>query len=192
VRTQGSGGSVVGVEGEIRLYGDAALRRLAAEVTVFDAALQELAARLLAVRARVRAIGVAATQIAVERNLFAVDEGRIRRGGRAEVLVNPIVIATEGEIVAEEGCLSFPGIFINVARPQRIALRAQDPHGRPLEREAAGMLARAYLHEIDHLQGRLFIDGVDESTRSRVQEQMRAYRQRLSAGGKSRDRGAVV
>jgi len=183
---EGTGG------GEIRLFGDAALRRTAAAVTVFDGNLQKLVAHLLAVQEQERAIGVAATQIAVEQRLFAVDEGRIRRGGRAEVLVNPIVTASEGEIIAEEGCLSFPGIFINVRRPERVALRAQDPHGRALEREASGMLARAYMHEIDHLEGRLFIDGVDEATRSRVEQQMRSIRARLRAAGRLRVGGTAA
>lgn len=171
---------------DVLLYGDPVLRRTAAEVTSFDDALQRLADRLLRVQAQARAVGLAANQIAVELSVFSVDEGLIRRGGSAEVLVNPVLIATEGEIVADEGCLCFPEIFIEVARPRRVAIRAFDRHGRPIEREAEGMLARAYLHEIDHLHGKLFIDHVDSLTRRRVLDRLAAYKARR---GKVNDAG---
>ena len=104
--------------------------------------------------------------------------GGFRRGGGTEVLVNPVLADSDGEVIAEEGCLCFPEIFIEVARPRRVAIRAFDRHGHPVEREADGTLARAYVHEIDHLRGRLFIDRVDPFTRRRVLERMRALKAR--------------
>ncbi|MEW5700928.1 MAG: peptide deformylase [Candidatus Zixiibacteriota bacterium] len=171
---------------DILLYGDPVLRRVAAQVSGFDGSLRLLAERLLRIQTRERAIGVAANQIGAEWSVFSVDEGMIRRGGAAEVLVNPVVAATDGEVITEEGCLCFPGIFIEVARPRWVAIRAFDCDGRPVEREAEGMLARAYLHEIDHLQGRLFIDRVDPPTRRLVLERMRAFTSKSERPGNRR------
>jgi len=179
------------IDDAILLYGDPVLRRAVPDVTGFDGSLQELADRLLRVQARERAVGLAAIQIAVEQNVFSVDEGMIRRGGETEILVNPVLVETDGEIIAEEGCLCFPDIFIEVARPRWVAIRAVDRHGHPVEREAEGTLARAYLHEIDHLQGRLFIDLVDPFTRRRVLERMRALEAHRHRSVKTEGRGDV-
>ena len=157
---------------EIRLFGDAVLRTVATDVADFNGDLRKLADRLLAVQAREKAIGVAAVQIGVELNVFSLNAGTIKRRGQIEVLVNPQVVAEEGEVIEEEGCLSFPNIFCDVIRPRWVAIKAYDLDGNPVEREADGMLARAYLHEIDHLQGRLFIDRVDPNTRERVLAKM--------------------
>jgi peptide deformylase len=157
----------------IRMFGDPVLRTVVPEVADFDRHLRELADRLIAVQAREEAVGVAAVQIGVELSVFSLDAGMIRRGGKTEVLVNPHLVAEEGEVVEEEGCLSFPDIFCDVIRPRWVAVAARDLDGNPVEREASGMLARAYLHEIDHLQGRLVIDRVDPDTRERILAKMR-------------------
>lgn len=149
----------------IRLYGDPVLRRVAADVSVFDGSLQELARRLIAMQEHERAAGVAAVQLGVELKVFSIDERALPGGRRSEVLVNPTITGSDGEVIEEEGCLSFPGIFCDVIRPRRVGIKAYDLDGNPVEREATGMLARAYVHEIDHLEGRLIIDRVDPETK---------------------------
>ena len=157
----------------IRVYGDPVLRAVAQEVSDFDEKLQKLADRLLTSLARENAVGVAAPQIGAEFRVFSLDAGTITRGGTSEVLVNPELVDHDGEIVEEEGCLSFPDIFCDIIRPRWVAIRARDLDGNPVEREATGMLARAYVHEIDHLHGHLIIDRVDPSTRDKILARMR-------------------
>ena len=167
---------------EIRLYGDDVLRKPTPDVDAFDAHLQQLASDLLMTQAQANAVGLAAVQIGVELNVFSIDGSTVERRGRREVLVNPQVADTHGEVVEEEGCLSFPGIFVPISRPEWVAIKAQNLDGKEIEREAAGYLARAYLHEIDHLRGRLFTDLMDLDTRKDVIRRMRSMRAKEQSG----------
>ena len=168
---------------EIRLYGDPVLRKPAVRVTEFDQRLQQLAEDLLATQDQVGAVGLAAVQIGSNWNVFSVDGTHVQRRGRREVLTNPEIVDQDGEIFDEEGCLSFPGVFVRIARPHWVALRAHDLRGKEIEREAEGFLARAYMHEIDHLQGRLFVDRMDPDTRAKVVGMMQSI-----SGKRSPDR----
>lgn len=159
---------------DIRLYGDAILRRRADDVVDFGDHLRQLAEDLLITQDDANAVGLAAVQIGVNQNVFSIDGSQIKRRGKREVLVNPVLADSDGEVVEEEGCLSFPGIFAPVARPKWVAIRARDIDGEIIEREAKGYLARAYLHEIDHLNGRLFTDLMDPDTRVDVIRQVRS------------------
>jgi peptide deformylase len=157
----------------VRVFDDAVLRAPVRDVTDFGVELQQLVERLLRVQKRNHAIGVAATQIGESWNVFVINGAEIRSGGKSEVYVNPRIVSTEGTDVDEEGCLSFPGIFIPISRPFRVALTAQDVDGAHIEREATGLLARAYSHETDHLLGQLIIDRVAPGTRERIIEKMK-------------------
>lgn len=159
----------------VRVFDDAFLRAPVQDVTDFGLELQQLVERLLRVQKRKHAIGVAATQIGEPWNVFVINGAEIRRGGKPEVYVNPRIVSEEGTDVDEEGCLSFPGIFIPISRPFRVELTAQDPDGLPIEREATGLLARAYSHETDHLRGQLIIDRVTLSTREKIIEKMKRH-----------------
>lgn len=161
---------------DIHIYGDSILRRPAQDVDDFGAHLQQLGEDLLATQDQAGAVGLAAVQIGVEWNVFSVDGSQVQRRGRREIIVNPVLADRDGEVVDEEGCLSFPGIFVPIARPTWVAIRARDLDGNPIEREARGYLARAYMHEIDHLEGRLFTDLMDPDTREDVLRKMRAVR----------------
>lgn len=159
---------------DIRLYGDAILRRRADDVVDFGEHLRQLAEDLLTTQDDANAVGLAAVQIGVNLNVFSIDGAQVKRRGIREVLVNPVLADSDGEIVEEEGCLSFPGIFAPVARPKWVAIRARGIDGEIVEREAKGYLARAYLHEIDHLNGRLFTDLMDPDTRVDVIRKVRS------------------
>jgi peptide deformylase len=105
----------------------------------------------------VKGVGLAAPQVGLNLRLSVVDarpEGKSQR----LVLINPEIIAGEGTMFDEEGCLSLPGVFARVKRYARVRIRALDAHGRPFEMEGTGLLARAFQHEVDHLDGKLFID----------------------------------
>ena len=108
----------------------------------------------------VRGIGLAAPQIGLNIRLSVIDirpEGKSRR----LVLINPEIVSREGRILEEEGCLSLPGVYAKLARASRVRIRALGADGRPYEMAGEGLLARAFQHEVDHLDGKLFIDHLD-------------------------------
>jgi peptide deformylase len=118
-------------------------------------------------------IGLAATQIGRDMQLLILDpyafEGEAGRGKPNVVVINPEVLwQSEEKILAEEGCLSFPGVYIPVERPKRVRIRALDVNGQPHEIEGEGLGARAILHEIDHLKGVVMVDHVSHLVRTRA------------------------
>ena len=102
-------------------------------------------------------VGLAAPQVGLHLRLSVVD---VRPDGKPQrlVLINPHIIAREGSMFEEEGCLSLPGVYAKIQRHARVRVRALDARGRPFEMEGAGLLGRAFQHEVDHLDGKLFID----------------------------------
>jgi len=144
-------------------YPDARLKRIAAPVEVFDAALRAAVADLEeTLRAGPAAVGIAAVQIGWTQRVVIIDASSrppCRQHGRL-VLVNPEIVAREGAVTGREGCLSVPDYTGNVVRAQALTLEARDEHGRPQRYEMEGFEARVAQHEIDHLDGLLFIDRV--------------------------------
>lgn len=159
----------------VRIYDDAVLRAPTRSVTEFGADLQQLIERLLRVQKHHHAIGAAATQIGEPWDVFTINGAEIRRGGKPEVYINARIVAEDGQALDEEGCLSFPGVFIPIQRSSRVVVAALDEDGNGFEREAAGLLARAYSHETDHLQGRLIIDRVSPGAREKIIAHMRKH-----------------
>lgn len=162
---------------EIRLFGDPVLRQRAAEVTEFDAALARFGDDLLQTMREAHGVGLAAPQVGVLKRMFAYDvaedeEGAVREFG---VLVNPEIVQREGEQNGLEGCLSFPGMYYDCTRAQSVLVDAQDVTGRRLKVPGEGVLARVFQHEIDHLDGVLFIDHLSRADRKRA---MREWRER--------------
>ncbi|TYP59999.1 peptide deformylase [Thermosediminibacter litoriperuensis] len=137
----------------IRRYGDEVLRKKSKKVTVFDEKLKQLLADMTETMRHANGVGLAAPQVGILKRIIVVDVGE----GLIE-LVNPEIIDEEGEVVEIEGCLSIPGITGEVPRPQKVRVRAQNPEGKFVEIEGEDLLARALCHEIDHLDGILFID----------------------------------
>lgn len=159
----------------VRVYDDAVLRAPAKAVTDFGNDLQRLIERLLRVQKRHHAVGVAASQIGEPWDVFVINGGEIRRGGKPEVYINARIVDENGQSVDEEGCLSFPGVFVPIKRSSHVALAALDADGNGFEREATGLLARAYSHETDHLQGRLIIDRISTTAREKIIAHMRKH-----------------
>ena len=139
-------------------YGDTGLHTPAARVDNFDAELQTLVDDMIETMYAAPGIGLAAPQIGVARQVCVVDLSVGKRGGELLTLVNPTFVERDGMQLEEEGCLSVPGFNATVARPARVVVRAQDRYGAERTIEGTGLLARALQHEIDHLEGRLFLD----------------------------------
>jgi peptide deformylase len=160
---------------EIRLFGDPVLTERAAPVTRFDAELERFGADLLETMRAAHGVGLAAPQVGVLRRMFAYDVGVDEETGEHPfgVLVNPVVVRRAGEQLGEEGCLSFPGLYYECERAMEVTVQAQDTTGKPLVVEGSGLLARAFQHEIDHLDGVLFIDRLSRGDRKRALKQWR-------------------
>ena len=108
----------------------------------------------------VRGVGLAAPQVGLNLRLAVID---VRPEGKAQrvVLINPEIVSRQGGVLEEEGCLSLPGLYAKVRRASRVRVRALDAEGRPFEMTGEGLLARAFEHETDHLDGKLFLDHLD-------------------------------
>ena len=142
----------------IRIYPDPVLRVKCRQVTEFDAGLRKLAADMVETMHAAPGVGLAAPQIGVDLQIAVVDLSVGEDPKQVYVVVNPEVVHREGSEVAEEGCLSLPGINDKVDRPTRVRVKAVDLDNKPVEIEAEEWLARAFCHEIDHLNGVLFTD----------------------------------
>jgi peptide deformylase len=115
-------------------------------------------------------IGLAAPQVGISLRLMVVGHD----GGReARAIVNPVIAEQGGEVTAEEGCLSLPGIFASVTRAEWVRLEGQDLEGQPVSIKARGLAARVFQHEMDHLDGVLFIDRLDAMTRDRIKRRIK-------------------
>ena len=139
-------------------YGEQPLHSPAAPVTVFDDSLQRLIDDLIQTMYGAPGIGLAATQIGVPLRIFVVDLSIGRNPAELIVMVNPEFVAREGMQLEEEGCLSVPGFNATVVRPSRAVVRGLDREEQEQTIEATGLLARAFHHEMDHLDGTVFID----------------------------------
>jgi peptide deformylase len=165
------------MELELRYYGDRILRERAREVEVFDDGLAELGRSMIELMHRERGVGLAGPQVGEGRRiLIALQMGDIE-DDHAEplVVVNPEILERSTDTwVLEEGCLSIPGINGEVTRAVRMRLRYQDVEGREHEIDAEGMFARILQHEIDHLNGRLFIDYLSPAKKSLIKPRLKA------------------
>jgi peptide deformylase len=160
----------------VRKFGDPVLRVEARPVEVFDDRLRAEVARMGALMVDSLGIGLAATQVGT---LHRVLVYRVEHDSPVNVLVNPVIEWKGGEEeTLEEGCLSLPGVHVDVERPVYVRVRAQDAAGEPLVVEASGLEARVIQHEIDHLDGVLILD---RASREQRKEAMRTLRERLEA-----------
>jgi len=139
-------------------YGDRLLHRQAAQVTVFDDAVQRLIDDMIETMYAAPGIGLAATQVGEPVRICVIDLSVGRNAADLIVLVNPEFVERDGTQFEDEGCLSAPGFNATVLRPARVVVKALDRNGEPFTKEGTGLLARAFQHEIDHLDGVVFID----------------------------------
>jgi peptide deformylase len=151
-------------------YPDPRLRTKAQPVTVFDAALKRHIDDLFETMYAAPGIGLAATQVDWHQRLVVIDVSK--DSNQREVFINPEILEATGKASGEEGCLSVPNIFDDVPRAEWIKVRYQDAEGVVHERELVGMLAICLQHEIDHLEGKLFVDYLSELKRQRIRKKL--------------------
>jgi peptide deformylase len=143
---------------QVRIYGDPVLRQKALEVAGVDDSLRALITDMRETMKAYNGVGLAANQVGVLQRVLVVDVPIDESRRAAVALVNPVIVSRSGSETGEEGCLSIPGIFEDVTRALQVKVRGLDERGQPLVLEAEGYLARALLHEVDHLDGVLFVD----------------------------------
>lgn len=153
---------------EIRKYGDEVLRLPAARVDEIDASLQKLIDDMIETMYAAPGVGLAANQVGVSKRLMVIDLSVGKRPGQCHVFINAEIIASEGEVTEEEGCLSIPDFVEVVTRPERVKLRYLDRDGTEREMWGEGLMARAMCHEIDHLEGTLFVDHLRGLKKDRI------------------------
>ena len=139
-------------------YGEADLHKVAADVTVFDDSLQRLIDDMIETMYAAPGIGLAATQVGVPLRVFVVDLSVGRNLSDLIVMINPVFVERDGTQLEEEGCLSAPGFNATVVRPKRAVLKGLDRHGNEQVVSGTDLLARAFQHEVDHLDGVVFVD----------------------------------
>ena len=161
-------------------YPDPRLRKTAKPVAVVDDAVRQLVADLLDTMYSANGVGLAATQVDVHRRVVVLDVSETR--DQPMVLINPELVIAEGRGPAEEGCLSVPDIYDKVQRATHIRVRALGRDGQPFEVEADGLLAVCIQHEMDHLEGKLFVDYLSERKRQLIRKRLEKDRKQRPAG----------
>ena len=160
----------------ITKYGVPVLEKPAAPVTKFDRELEKLCADMFESMYAAQGVGLAAPQIGLGMRLAVIDVSLGKNPEAKLVLANPEIIHAEGEQREEEGCLSVPGFRGSVIRPLYVTVRAQDVTGKSYEMRSEGLLARAFCHEIDHLNGVLFLQHLSMLKRDLMRRKIRKLR----------------
>lgn len=172
----------------IRLYGDPVLREKCRPVDKFTPVIHTLVDDLIDTMLDANGIGLAAPQIGESVRVFVVDL-RVAEGGNGPLaFINPTILSEEGEQTGDEGCLSFPDYFDKVTRAEAVKISAFDLNSNPLEIKGSGILARALLHEIDHLDGILFIDRMSKFRLRLAQGRLRKLKRSTEEALKESDK----
>lgn len=155
---------------DILFFPDPQLRKVAAPVANVDGQVAQLVDNMLETMYHAPGIGLAATQVDIHEKIVVIDVSE--EGDSPLILINPELTATDGVGEMQEGCLSIPGIYETIKRPSNVQVAAIDREGNPFELEAEGLLAVCIQHEIDHLNGKLFVDYLSPLKRSRIRKKM--------------------
>lgn len=154
--------------------------KVAEPVTEFGPRLKQVVEDMFLTMYEERGVGLAAPQVGISQRIYVIncDEGQPVEGELA--LINPQIVSVEGEQDGDEGCLSFPGMFARKKRPMRVTMRAQDTDGKWFEVTGEGLKARAFLHELEHLDGRVFVQDLDPvefiKLRKELEQMKRAWK----------------
>jgi len=152
----------------VRLYGDPVLRQVATPVREITSEIKRIITDMTETMWHQVGIGLAAPQVGLPYRILVMDDGK----GGAQALIDPEIETRSGTIREEEGCLSLPGVFGMVERSKTITVQAMDADGKPVSLEATGLTARIVQHELDHLDGVLFIDRLPPVTRDRIKKKI--------------------
>ncbi len=158
---------------------DARLRRKNALIETFDDKLEQLIEDMFETMYHAKGIGLAAPQIGINLQLTVIDVVGDKKN--QYVLANPKIIAKEGSMKCQEGCLSVPGAYDSVIRAETVTVEAQDRTGKPIAMTEGGLLGHALQHEIDHLNGKLFVDYLSPIKRSMAQKKLDKFKRQQSS-----------
>ncbi len=151
-------------------YPDPRLKKVAAPVTAFTPDLVKLVRDMAETMYAAPGVGLAATQVDVHKRVIVIDISEDK--SKLLAFINPEILERAGEQICEEGCLSVPGIYEKVTRSERVKVRALDPQGEPFTLEADGLLAVCVQHEIDHLEGKVFVEHLSQLKQSRIKARL--------------------
>ena len=146
---------------EIRKEGDEILRKKSREVEVIDDRIKELMQDMLETMHKANGVGISAVQVGVLKRIIVID---LYDGNEPLKLINPVIVKQKGKQEVEEGCLSFPNQYAKVIRPKEVTVKALNEEGKEVTIKGKELLAQALAHEIDHLEGRVFIDIMEPGT----------------------------
>jgi peptide deformylase len=192
-------------------YPDGHLRDHAAQLKEINTFLQEMTERMAELMRESKGVGLAATQVGWPFRFVIMSptpddvvsdqaQGSTQRpatrggpewpqtSGKVRTFINPVIVSKRGKLFEEEGCLSVPGVFARIRRAEIVVVRATLPNGEPFETEATGLLARAWQHEIDHLEGTLFVDRINPAARIVVQPKLQEMEKEYEAERSARRR----
>ncbi|HSH41993.1 MAG TPA: peptide deformylase [Arenicellales bacterium] len=161
---------------DILVYPDERLRQVAEPVEVFDDELRRLIDDMAETMYQAPGIGLAAIQVNVPKRVVVIDISEERDGLRE--FVNPRVVEKQGSLESEEGCLSVPDVYAPVTRAEQVVVEARDRNGEPFTLEAEGLLAVCIQHEIDHLDGKVFVDYLSRLKRDRIRKRLLKHARR--------------
>ena len=151
------------------------LRRINKPLRRVDRKLKSLVAEMFDLMYAAKGIGLAANQVDLPFRLFVINPAGERGNSDEYVFINPVIDSPKGREVGEEGCLSLPGLYRQIARPEQIHVAAYDLSGNAIDMHVNGLLARVIQHEFDHLQGVLFVDRLDEGDVKSVEDDLHAF-----------------
>ena len=154
----------------IRLYGDPVLKQVAAPVDSIDGKIKALADAMIESMYEVHGLGLAAPQVGVQKRIFVYD---LYDDEGPKTIINPTLSEFDGEWTFDEGCLSLPGLYFPIVRPKQVLLTGYDIDGNDVSIEADEILARAFQHELDHLNGTLLLEHLDKEQRKAALKELR-------------------
>ena len=160
---------------------DSILRKKCLKVENIDENLMTLSDNMIETMYSVSGLGLAANQVGISSNFFVIDVGVEKEKREPVTIINPVITASEEEILGEEGCLSIPEVFAEVKRSQHVEVKGYDLKGNELRYEAEGYLARAFQHELDHLNGVLFWDNLSKVKRDILQRKFKKKLKEIEA-----------
>jgi len=172
-------GRLAGMGYTIRTFGDPVLKTKAAAVTEIDGKVARLIDEMFdTLYTSDSGIGLAAPQIGVQKQIFIWD-----MDDTPMVVINPEIVESSGEFVYDEGCLSIPGLYVEMLRPNQVLMRGLDLDGNTIEIEADDLAGRLFQHEVDHLNGTLFIDRMEKKVRAALEKDIKALGQKTREAG---------
>jgi len=153
---------------KLRIFPDSVLRSKCAEIRSIGEPERRIVSEMIDIMRKANGVGLAGPQVGIERQIIVIEDVERNMKGRAMAFFNPKIIKKKGRCSFCEGCLSIPGVTADVVRPEHILMEAIDIEGRPVTIDTGGILARILQHEIDHLNGILFIDRINFLKRRKV------------------------